>query len=333
MSIIDAAKQQIATAVYTAKDKATDIITAAAPINIKKQDLLDLESGLPPSPSKSHAPSAWSYISSYKWVRPIAVLAVLYCVALFLLLSLFWRLPSKDTLSSQAQVQDGEELLLKLPTNFQEAQAVKATLALYKENCSGLVIALLIAFYLFLQVFMIPGAIFINVLAGSLYGLWGTFCVIACVSTLGAGLNYWLAKLLVREVLLGLFPGRIDAFGKTLLKHKLHLANYMIFLRVTPFLPSWFINMASPVVGFPFREYILGTAVGLQPLNFILVQAGQTLGQLHSYRDLYSAWNISKLGICAVLAVSPVLYQRFCTATTSRRRATSFRGVRRTGSL
>lgn len=48
------------------------------------------------------------------------------------------------------------------------------------------------------QVFMIPGAMFINVLAGSLYGLWGTFCVIACISTLGACLNYWLARLLVR---------------------------------------------------------------------------------------------------------------------------------------
>lgn len=54
---------------------------------------------------------------------------------------------------------------------------------------------------LWVQVFMIPGAMFINVLAGSLYGLWGTFCVIACVSTLGAGLNYWLARLLVRVTL------------------------------------------------------------------------------------------------------------------------------------
>ncbi len=47
---------------------------------------------------------------------------------------------------------DDEELLLKLPTSFQEAQAVKATLALYKENCSGLVIALMVSFYLFMQV-------------------------------------------------------------------------------------------------------------------------------------------------------------------------------------
>ena len=55
---------------------------------------------------------------------------------------------------------------------------------------------------LFLQVFMMPGAIFINVLAGSLYGLWGTFLVIAAVSTLGASLNYWLSRLIVRVSLL-----------------------------------------------------------------------------------------------------------------------------------
>lgn len=331
MSIVDAAKQQISSAVYTAKDKANDLLTAAAPISVKKQDLLDLESGLPPSPSKNK-PTAWSYIQSFRWVRPIAMLAVLYCVALLLLLSLFWQLPNKDMLSSQAQLSDDTDYVLKLPTNFQEAQAVKQTLALYVENCRALVIALMICCYLFLQVFMIPGAIFINVLAGSLFGLWGSFALIACVSTVGAGTNYWLARLLVREVLLGLFPGRVDAFAKTLLKHKQHLVNYMIFLRVTPFLPSWFINTASPVVGFPFREYIIGTTVGLQPLNFILVQAGQTLGQLHSYRDLYSIWNISKLGLCAVLAVSPVLYQRLCTRAPTRKR-TSFRAARRTNSL
>lgn len=54
---------------------------------------------------------------------------------------------------------EDEQLLLKLPTNFQEAQVVKATLLLYKESCSGLVVALLISLYLFLQVrFCLPCA-------------------------------------------------------------------------------------------------------------------------------------------------------------------------------
>ncbi len=60
---------------------------------------------LPPSPSKSHGPSSWSYIASFKWARPVAVLVLLYCVALLLLLNLFWQLPSRDTLSSKAHLQ------------------------------------------------------------------------------------------------------------------------------------------------------------------------------------------------------------------------------------
>lgn len=71
MSIVEAAKHQITTAVYSAKDKvnrcqqyclrppansiatglservqASDILIAAAPINIRKQDLADLEQGV-----------------------------------------------------------------------------------------------------------------------------------------------------------------------------------------------------------------------------------------------------------------------------------------------
>lgn len=44
-----------------------------------------------------------------------------------------------------------EKLVLKLPTSFQEAAAVKATLELYKETCSLHIIALMICLYLFLQ--------------------------------------------------------------------------------------------------------------------------------------------------------------------------------------
>ena len=143
-------------------------------------------------------------------------------------------------------------------------------------------------------------------------------------------------RCLLQEVVLGLFPGRTEAFAKALQKHKHHLVNYMIFLRVTPLLPSWFINTASPVVGFPFRAYVIGTAVGLQPLNFILVQAGETLATLQSWHDLYSLRNITKLGICAMLAVSPVLIQRCCTAGNNKKRPSFSRkstSMHRTGSL
>ena len=55
------------------------------------------------------------------------------------------------------------------------------------------------------------------------------------------------------------------------------------------------------------------TAVGLQPMNFILTEAGQTLAHMHSYRDLYSMRNMLTLLGCALLALVPVTYAS-CTS-------------------
>lgn len=166
MSLVDAAKEQITTALQSAKDKVLrqplsnsapttpyrncllqqTVLQASnswtpAPVNIKKLELgtRDLESGvrnssvpelchcvtkphyinvrwsmlflvsqLPPSPSKKKvAPgSAWSYVASWKWVKPVAIWAALYCLSLLLLLKLFRRLPSTETLATKVSEGD-----------------------------------------------------------------------------------------------------------------------------------------------------------------------------------------------------------------------------------
>ncbi len=37
---------------------------------------------------------------------------------------------------------------------------------------------------------------------------------------------------------------------------------YMIFLRVTPIVPNWFINLASPLIDIPAVPFALGTFIG-----------------------------------------------------------------------
>ena len=39
--------------------------------------------------------------------------------------------------------------------------------------------------------------------------------------------------------------------------------SYMLFLRVTPFFPNWFINLASPHVGVPLGVFFIATFIGL----------------------------------------------------------------------
>ena len=45
--------------------------------------------------------------------------------------------------------------------------------------------------------------------------------------------------------------------------HKDDILSYIIFLRITPFLPNWFINITSPVIGVPLLPFFLGTFIGL----------------------------------------------------------------------
>jgi len=46
-------------------------------------------------------------------------------------------------------------------------------------------------------------------------------------------------------------------------RHRAHLFNYIVFLRITPFLPNWFINMVSPVINVPLSTFFIGTFFGL----------------------------------------------------------------------
>lgn len=62
---------------------------------------------------------------------------------------------------------------------------------------------------------------------------------------------------------------------------------YMMFLRLTPLIPNWFVNLASPLVGMPYVYFIIASffgifefILGLMPNNFILIQTGLTLKEI-----------------------------------------------------
>lgn len=58
-------------------------------------------------------------------------------------------------------------------------------------------------------------------------------------------------------------------------------------------------------VSIHFSTFAIGSFIGLQPLNFISVSAGRTLGRMHSLGDLYSARTLLTMMGCALLALLP----------------------------
>jgi uncharacterized membrane protein YdjX (TVP38/TMEM64 family) len=41
-----------------------------------------------------------------------------------------------------------------------------------------------------------------------------------------------------------------------------NLFYYLLFLRITPLLPNWFVNIACPLVGVEFKYFCLATFIG-----------------------------------------------------------------------
>jgi uncharacterized membrane protein YdjX (TVP38/TMEM64 family) len=55
-----------------------------------------------------------------------------------------------------------------------------------------------------------------------------------------------------------------------------------LFLRVTPLLPNWFINISSPLLNVPLSKFALATFLGLMPMNLMHVKTGLMLNDLQS---------------------------------------------------
>ncbi|CAI5951160.1 unnamed protein product [Closterium sp. NIES-64] len=198
-------------------------------------------------------------------------------------------------------------LLLRIPRNMAELRAVRATLALYKREFPLRVVVIFVNLYLFLQSFCIPGTICMNLLAGSLFGFFPGLFTISILISAGACASYTISHFLLRDIVYYYFPDKCDWMRAEVQRHYTSLIYYVISLRITPIMPTWVVNLCSPLVGIPIRIYLIGTFFGFIPSSVIQVKAGCVLSTINSLSDLYDAPTIAALFLVAILALVPPL--------------------------
>lgn len=160
-----------------------------------------------------------------------------------------------------------------------------------------------------LQTFAIPGSIFLSILAGFLYPFPLALFLVCLCSSLGASFCYLLSRLFGRHLLLKYFKAKISEWQKKVQAHADSLVWFMIFLRITPILPNWFINVCSPILDVPLGAFFAGTFAGVALPSILFIQAGKTLHQLTSASDVFSWRSIIMLGCCALLSLLPIHFK------------------------
>ncbi|CAN6712306.1 hypothetical protein ACFX2I_037492 [Malus domestica] len=228
----------------------------------------------------------------------VAVASTVVLGFLFGLLGVYLTMPASDY------------SFLKLPRSLQELQILRVHLEDYTSDYTAQVLLGYCMVYIFMQTFMIPGTVFMSLLAGSLFGVFKGVALVVFNATAGASSCYFLSKLIGRPIVVSLWPDKLQFFQNQVAKRRQGLLNYMLFLRLTPTLPNTFINLASPIVDVPYHIFLLATSIGLIPAAYVTVRAGLALGELRSLGDLYDFNSIATLFFIGVVSITPTLVSK-----------------------
>ncbi|KAL0296346.1 UNVERIFIED_CONTAM: putative membrane protein [Sesamum radiatum] len=166
---------------------------------------------------------------------------------------------------------------LKLPRSLEDLQILRDNLESYTSDYTVQVLVGYCLVYIFMQTFMIPGTVFMSLLAGALFGVFKGVALVVFTATAGASSCFFLSKIIGRPLVFSLWPDKLVFFQAQVAKRRERLLNYMLFLRVTPTLPNTFIN------------------------------AGIALGELQSVGDLYDFQSIATMFLIGVVSVTPTL--------------------------
>jgi len=200
------------------------------------------------------------------------------------------------------------------PRSIADVKELKEVILNYRDGYYELVIVGFSTLYIFMQIFAIPGTIFLSVLAGPLFGIFYGLIVVSICATSGSSISFLLSRHVGKPLVLKYFSERLKLFQE---KVQLEAENnnlfwYVLFLRITPILPNVFINLASPIVNVPLRYFFFGTLCGLMPANYLHVNTGLALAEITDDGLGPKLFQTAlKLGCLGFLALLPSLFKGY----------------------
>ncbi|MGB0696107.1 MAG: TVP38/TMEM64 family protein [Rhodospirillaceae bacterium] len=177
-----------------------------------------------------------------------------------------------------------------------------------------LAVPLFLFMYFIAVTFSLPGAVWMTIIGGYLFGtIEATFYVVSA-ATMGATAVFLLARYVIGDAVAkkldsGKMKKLIDGFSKDAF-------SYLLVLRLIPLFPFWVINLAPAMAGVKLRVYMAGTFLGIIPGTLVFSSVGNGLSSVIARGekpDLGIIFDPEVLGPMlglALLALIPVLYKK-----------------------
>ena len=167
--------------------------------------------------------------------------------------------------------------------------------------------------YIVATALSIPGALFLSLLGGYLFSQPFSTLYVVFSATCGATIIFFAAR---------------TAFGDSLRKKaspflkkvesgfQQNAASYLLFLRLVPLFPFWFVNIAPAFFGVSLRTFVWTTFVGIIPGAFVFTFAGGGLEEIFESGNEFSIATVFNtqvkiaLLLLGILALLPIVVKK-----------------------
>ncbi len=181
------------------------------------------------------------------------------------------------------------------------------------ENYGAMSAIVFIAVYALAVAFSIPGAVFITIAGGFMFGPYlGTVYVVIGATTGAVGV-FLAAKCALGDVLRAKAGPAIKRMEAGFRENAL---SYLLILRLVPLFPFWLVNLVPAFLGVSLRTYLIGTFLGIVPGAFVYSLVGDGAGAvLDAGGDLnigiiFAPRFLAPIIGLAVLACIPIVYKK-----------------------
>jgi uncharacterized membrane protein YdjX (TVP38/TMEM64 family) len=197
--------------------------------------------------------------------------------------------------------------------SFESLKSNRALLLSWTEQHHATSLLTFALIYMLAVAISIPGAWFLTLTAGFLFGpISGTLLVI-CSATLGAFVVYLAVKYTLRDWV----AKKTTRWLKTMEQgFQDNAFSYLLFLRLVPLFPFWLVNIVPALLGIAPRTYLTATFIGIIPGSFVYVLVGNGLGHVFDanqtpnlaiLKDPVVLFPLIALGL---LALVPIIYRK-----------------------
>jgi uncharacterized membrane protein YdjX (TVP38/TMEM64 family) len=181
----------------------------------------------------------------------------------------------------------------------------KMSLLTYVEEHFVISILFAVSLYIVAVALSLPGAAFLSLLMGFVFGRWLGWLLLVIAATIGAVLVFWLARYLFYEWA-KLKLQHVSATQKIMRSFERHSLQYLLFLRLVPLFPFWLVNLTMAMTTIKTKQYAIGTLLGILPGSFVFANLGQSLASIERLDQVFSSELLIAFALLGLLMLVPV---------------------------